>query len=84
MSKISITALAVAVLFSLPAVAGDARSLNFTPRQMAHCVMHRVKDSPSESYKNAYRACKDQFDASAANDKENQTAMNNADAAAAK
>jgi hypothetical protein len=81
MSKWPRTALAAALLVSLPAAAGDNGSPNFTPRQMAHCVMHRVKDSPSESYKSAFRACKDQFGATAS--KETQTAMNNADSAGA-
>jgi hypothetical protein len=79
MSKFSIAALVIAVLFSLPAMAGDDRSPNFTPRQMAHCVMHRVKDTPSESYKTAIKACKSEFDAAASADKGAQTAMNNPD-----
>jgi hypothetical protein len=81
MSKISIAALMIAVMFSLSAAAGDARSPNFTPRQMAHCVMHRVKDSPSESYKAAIKACKEEFDSAASNGRDAQTAMNNADPA---
>jgi ABC-type transporter MlaC component len=82
MSKISIAALTIAVMFSLSAAAGDAANPNFTPRQMAHCVMHRVKDSPSESYKAAIRACKEEFDSAASNERDAQTAMNNANAAA--
>jgi hypothetical protein len=83
MSKISIAALTIAVMFSLSAAAGDdITSPNFTPRQMAHCVMHRVKDSPSESYKAAIKACKAEFDAAASNERDAQTAMNTANAAA--
>jgi hypothetical protein len=82
MSKISMVAPAIAVMFSLPAAADDARSPNFTPRQMAHCVMHRVKDSPGESYKTAIKACKAEFDSAASNEGDAQTAMNNADRAA--
>jgi hypothetical protein len=75
MKTISIAALVIGVLVALPAVATDDRGQNFTPRQMAHCVMHRVKDAPSESYKTAIKACKDQFDAAASNGKLTQTAM---------
>jgi hypothetical protein len=86
MSKISMTALTIAaptmaLMFSLSAAAGDIRSPNFTPRQMAHCVMHRVKDSPSESYKAAIKACKEELDSAASNERDAQTVMNNADPA---
>jgi hypothetical protein len=82
MSKISIAALMIAVTSSLPAAAGDTRTPNFTPRQMAHCVMHRVKDAPGESYKAAIKACKEEFDSAASNERDAQTVMNNAGPAA--
>ena len=72
------------VLMALPAVAGDDHGQNFTQRQMAHCVMHRVKDAPNESYKTAIKACKDQLDAAASNGKLTQTAMTVESAEAAK
>jgi hypothetical protein len=75
MKTISIAALVIGVLVALPAVAGDEHDQNFTPRQMAHCVMHRVKDAPGESYKTAIKACKNQFDAAASSEKLTQTAM---------
>jgi hypothetical protein len=69
MKKLSIAVLTIAVLFALPAIAGDDRSPNYTPRQLAHCVMARTKASPNESYKVAFKACREQLDT--------QTAMNN-------
>ena len=84
MKTFSIAALLIGLLVALPAVAGDDPGLNFTPRQMAHCVMHRVKDAPSESYKAAIKACKDQFDAAASSGKLTQTAMTVDPAEAAK
>ena len=77
MKKSSIVVLTIAVLFALPAIAGDDRSPNYTPRQLAHCVMARAKASPNESYKVAFKACREQLDT--------QTAMNSvADAGPAK
>jgi hypothetical protein len=77
MNKLSIAVLTVAALFALPAIAGDDRSPSYTPRQLAHCVMARAKASPNESYKVAFKACREQLDT--------QTAMNNvADAEPAK
>jgi hypothetical protein len=76
MSNISWTALTLSLLVTLPAAADDSKSANPTSRQMAHCVMARVKTTPSESYKVAFKACRDQF--GAANDARTQTAMNNA------
>jgi hypothetical protein len=81
MCKTSITGLTLAVLFfSLPAAAGDDKSPNFTPRQMAHCMMARVKVSPTETYKAAFKACRAQFE-SASGETGTQTAMNNANSA---
>jgi hypothetical protein len=63
MNKLSIAVLTIAaVLFALPAIAGDDRSPNYTPRQLAHCVMARAKASPNESYKVAFKACREQLD----------------------
>jgi hypothetical protein len=77
MNKLSIAVLTIPVVFALPAAAGDDRSPNYTPRQLAHCVMARAKASPNESYKAAFKACREQLDT--------QTAMNNvADAGPAK
>jgi hypothetical protein len=78
MSKISIAVLTVALLFALPAVAGDDRGPNYTPRQLAHCVMARAKASPNESYKVAFKACREQLE-TVANDGKTQTVMDNVD-----
>jgi hypothetical protein len=69
MTKLSIAVLTIAVLFALPAIAADDRSPNYTPRQLAHCVMARTKASPNESYKVAFKACREQLNT--------ETAMNN-------
>jgi hypothetical protein len=53
---------AICVLALAPAFAGDANSPAFTPRQMAHCVMKRVRSNAAESYRDAFKACKIQFD----------------------
>jgi hypothetical protein len=73
MKKLSIAVLTIAVLFALPAIAGDDRGPNYTPRQLAHCVMARAKASPNESYKVAFKACREQLDT--------RTAMNSVAAA---
>lgn len=78
MSKISIAVLIVALLFALPAVAGDDRGHTYTPRQLAHCVMARAKVSPNESYKVAFKACRQQLE-TVASDAKTQTVMDNAD-----
>jgi hypothetical protein len=69
MNKLSIAVLTIALLFALPAVAGDVRSPSYTPRQLAHCVMARAKATPNESYKVAFKVCREQLST--------QTAMNN-------
>lgn len=52
---------AIGLAASAPAVAGDLYSPAFTPRQMAHCMMKRVRANTTESYRDAFKACKDQF-----------------------
>jgi hypothetical protein len=53
---------AISLAASAPAFAGDLKTPAFTPRQLAHCVMKRVRENTGESYRDAYRACKDQFE----------------------
>lgn len=72
MSKKTLLLFALAMLFALPAAAGNDRSPGYTPRQLAHCVMDRTKISPNESYKVAFKACRDQLEA----ESKTQTAMN--------
>jgi hypothetical protein len=53
---------AISLVASAPAFAGDLRSAAFTPRQLAHCMMKRARATSAESYRDAYKACKDQFE----------------------
>jgi hypothetical protein len=76
------TVLVLALLVSWPAVADETRSAGPTPRQMAHCMMARVKVSPNESYKTAFKACREQFEStSGESSRTDVNAMNNVDAA---
>ena len=59
-------AVAVSLAISAPAIAGDANTLPATPREMAHCMMKRLKADKSETYRAAFKACRDQFDAAQA------------------
>jgi len=56
-------AVAVSLAMSAPVIAGDSGTLPATPREMAHCMMKRLKADNSESYRAAFKACKEQFDA---------------------
>jgi len=58
----SAIAVAVSLISSAPAFASDLNSPAFTPRQMAHCMMKRVRANSSESYRDAFKACKSQFE----------------------
>ncbi len=62
MKKPCIAVLTIAVLFALPVVAGDDTTPSYTPRQLAHCVMARAKASPNESYKVAFKVCRQQLE----------------------
>jgi hypothetical protein len=53
---------AVSLLTSAPAFAEDSNSPAFTPRQMAHCLMKRLRANSAESYRDAFKACKSQFE----------------------
>ena len=66
MSKFAYAALLLVLLAGAPAVADERRGSSATPRQMAHCVLARVRVSPNEGYKAAFKACRDQFEASPA------------------
>jgi hypothetical protein len=66
-------AVAVSLAISAPAIAGDSNNLSGTPREMAHCMMKRLKANNSETYRAAFKACKDQFDAAQAG--QTETAM---------
>ena len=53
---------AISLVTSAPALAVDLKSLAFTPREMAHCMMKRVRSNTAESYRDAFKACKNQFE----------------------
>jgi hypothetical protein len=53
---------AIGLAAATPAFAGDANSPAFTPRQMAHCMMKRARANTAEPYRDAYKACKNQFE----------------------
>jgi hypothetical protein len=52
----------IGLVTSAPAFADDSKSPAFTPRQLAHCMIKRVRANSTESYRDAYRACKDQLE----------------------
>jgi hypothetical protein len=53
--------IATGLVTSAPVFADDPKSPAFTPRQLAHCMMKRVRTNSAESYRDAYKACKDQL-----------------------
>jgi hypothetical protein len=58
---------AIGLVTSAPALAGDLKSPAFTPREMAHCMMKRVRantteSNTTESYRDAFKACKSHFE----------------------
>jgi hypothetical protein len=80
MSKILYAAPILGLLISLPASADDTKNSNPTPRQMAHCMMARVKLDRNESYKSAFKACREEFESQPSPQVVN--AMNNLEPAA--
>jgi hypothetical protein len=65
---------AISLATSAPAFAGDLNSPAFTPRQMAHCMMKRGRANSAEPYRDAYKACKNQFE-SARSERDADTKM---------
>jgi hypothetical protein len=65
---------AVSLVASVPVFADDIKSAA-TPRELAHCMMKRLRANTSESYRGAFKACREQFD-SARSDRPTDTAMN--------
>lgn len=76
------TLVAVSVAISAPAFAADSMP-SFTPREMAHCMMKRLRADTSKSYRDAFKACKEQF-ASTEADRSTETASTVANAEATK
>ena len=52
---------AIGLATSAPAFAGDLDAPAVTPRQMAHCMMKRLRANTAESYRDALKACKSEF-----------------------
>jgi hypothetical protein len=65
---------AISLAAAAPLFAGDLNSAAFTPRQMAHCMMKRARANTAEPYRDAYKACKNQFE-SARTDRAGETAV---------
>ena len=66
---------AVSLAASAPVLADDIKSPAVTPRELAHCMMKRLRANTSESYHGAFKACREQFDATRS-DRPTDTAMN--------
>jgi hypothetical protein len=54
--------IATGLVTSAPVFADDSKSAALTPRQLAHCMLKRVRANSAESYRDAYKACKDQLE----------------------
>ena len=65
---------AIGLATAAPAFASDANSPAFTPRQMAHCMMKRARANAAEPYRDAYKACRNQFESARA-DRAAETAV---------
>jgi hypothetical protein len=66
---------AVSLVASAPVFAEDIKSSAVTPRELAHCMMKRLRANTSESYRGAFKACREEIDA-ARSDRPSDTAMN--------
>jgi hypothetical protein len=54
-------AVMAAMLLATPAMADDSKNPAITPRQMAHCVMQRMHEDRTQSYKEAFKSCRQDF-----------------------
>jgi hypothetical protein len=73
-------AAAATPLATTPALAQEPRDSAATPRQLAHCMMKRLRADRGESYRDAFKACKQEL-AAAESERNADTAMNAAGAA---
>lgn len=64
-----------AMLLSMPAMADEAKAPAITPRQMAHCMMQRLHEDRTQTYKVAFKLCREDLTA-AQNPRLANTAMN--------
>ncbi len=77
MKTIHIFAVLGIFTLALPCIAEDRHFAS--PRQLAHCMAARVKENEGESYREAFKTCKQQLAHSAsAPEPEAVTAMNGA------
>ncbi len=53
---------AISWVGATPALAGEMSSPGFTPRQIAHCVMRRLRANSAESFRDAFKSCKSQLE----------------------
>lgn len=71
---------AVTLMLTSAALADEPKAAPITPRQIAHCMIQRIHEDRrgdrTESYKDAFRACKEDLAAEA--DRGSATAMNSA------
>jgi hypothetical protein len=85
MNKPALSTLVVSLAAAMPAVADDVKGSSVTPRQVAHCMLTRVRANQSESYRDAYKACKRELETAKRDpaSPDSATAMNAASAAEA-
>jgi hypothetical protein len=80
MSNIPYLALVAAMSISVPAAADQTKSSSPTPRQLAHCMMARVKVERNQNYKTAFKACREQLETTSSETRGAAVnAMNNVD-----
>ncbi len=59
--------LVASLVTCVPAFADDLKAPAATPRELAHCMMKRLRADTSESYRSAFKACREQFGSARAN-----------------
>ena len=57
---------AIGLVISAPVSAEEIKSTAYTPRELAHCMMKRLRANTAESYRGAFKACKKQFESARA------------------
>jgi len=62
------------MLLAMPALAQEPKDSVSTPHQVAHCIMKRLRADRTESYRDAFKNCKQ--DLAATPDHKVDTAMN--------
>jgi len=57
---------AITLVASAPVFADDLKASGATPRELAHCMMKRLRANTAESYRDAFNACRAQADSARA------------------